>query len=172
MEEIEVKILEINLERIVSKLEELGAEEVFSGEIKAYHYDLPNEPITRKGDVLRLRKKGDKAEFVYKEKQESKVAKVNIEHEININPNDFETMRTILESLGLREIYALEKSRTSYRIGNTQFEIDIFPEIPPLLEIEAPDEETLKMYVKKLGYTMKDAKTWGSKELLLHYHKF
>ena len=92
------------------------------------------------------------------------------EHEIIIE--DFEGMREILKNLGFKETGEYFKNRISYCIGKVNFELDTLPGVPTFLEIEAPTEKILERFVKKLGFSMKDAKSWTGNDVLKHYGKF
>lgn len=50
------------------------------------------------------------------------------------------------------------------------FEIDTFKE-SPYLEIESNTKEKVRALVKKLGYEMKDAKPWSSRQVIEYYEK-
>ena len=169
MREVEVKILEINRNEIIKKLELLGAKKVFEGNVSALYYDFDNLILTKEDKTLRLRKKGEKAELTFKQKISKDKAKIMDEHEIQIE--NFETTKKILESIGLKEIKRLDKHRLSYSLGNVHFELDTLPGIPTFLEIESEDLETVKKSVEKLELSMKDAKPWSGKEVLEYYRK-
>ena len=60
MKEIEVKVIEINKEEMVSKLLELGAEKIFEGALVSISYDDEDENLAKKGAFIRVRKVGEK----------------------------------------------------------------------------------------------------------------
>ena len=66
MKEIEIKILDINPEKIRKKLLELGAEKVFDGEVHVISFDLPDERLNKAGQHLRVRKVGKQVELCLK----------------------------------------------------------------------------------------------------------
>ena len=66
MTEIEVKVLEIDSVALKQKLTAIGAKQTFAGELRAMFYDFPEETITQKNDVLRLRKEGNQIMLTYK----------------------------------------------------------------------------------------------------------
>ena len=68
-QEIEIKFLVPDLKALAKKLEELG----FKRETPSTHeintlYDLPGQKLRRKGEILRLRKYGDKWKLTHKSK--------------------------------------------------------------------------------------------------------
>ncbi len=169
MQEIEVKILEINKDVICSKLEALGATKTFEGEMEIYYYDFSDLSLDRQGKMLRLRSKGKKAELTFKEKI-SKV-KVKQANETEVIVDNIKKMQRILEKIPLKIIKKSFKKRISYSLEKVHFDLDFYPNIPPLLEIEAPNEKILKEYVEKLGFTMKDTKPWSGKDVMKYYEK-
>ncbi len=63
MQEIEVKILEIDRKKIEKTLTDLGAEKIFDGGIQTIFFDFEDGRIVKAKDVLRLRKEEDKVEL-------------------------------------------------------------------------------------------------------------
>ena len=173
MQEIEVKILEIDKKTIENKLRMLGAKKVFDGTVEAVYYDFPDGYLEKQNKTLRLRKKEDlfetQIEFTSKTPVSRKKAKIMTEYEVCVD--DYDAMKNVLESIGLQECKSLTKQRVSYAIGHVHFEIDTLPDIPTFMEIEAPDIKTLEKQVAALGFKMKDAKPWSGKDVLEHYGK-
>ncbi|MBN2141896.1 class IV adenylate cyclase [Candidatus Woesearchaeota archaeon] len=169
MEEVEVKFLDIDKKAVIAKLEALGAEKVFEGEIIPSFFDYPGDPLRAKDQILRLRKKGDETELAFKQKKNYPEAKVAEETELNVD--DFEIMKKILLKLGMVEVVRHPKHRISYRLDGAQYEIDEYDGIPAYIEIETSSIETLKKAVEKIGFHMKDSKPWSGRQLLRHYKK-
>jgi adenylate cyclase class 2 len=173
MDEIEVKILEIDRKEVEKKLKALGAKKAFDGEISGVFYDYGDGSIRRAKDTMRLRKVGAKAFITYKKYVENARAKIRREYETEVS--DYENARSILESLGLREWMSMRKRRTTYELPGVHFEldrhIDQYSYVPEFLEIEAKDVETLYQYVAALGYRKSDCKPWTIVEIAEHYSK-
>jgi adenylate cyclase, class 2 len=169
MEEIEVKILEINVKEVQQKLKKLGAKKVFEGEVIALYFDFPDKRMIKNGKLVRLRKKGDEIEFVIKEKISKEEAKIMKEHEVKIT--DFEEMSRILGLLGLQRYKSAQKHRITYVLEKVHFEFDTLPGIPTFLEIEAPTLGKVKEVAGKLGFSMEDCKPWSGGDVLRHYGK-
>jgi adenylate cyclase class 2 len=168
MKEIEVKILEINVPEVVKRLEALGAKKVLDTVQEIIIYDNAEGTLS-KGQLLRLRKNGEVIELTYKKRISKEGTKISDEKEVHVS--DFETTRKILQGIGLKEVRKTTKHRISYHLHGVGFEIDTYPGIPTFLEIETEDEKLLEEYVKKLGFTMKDAKPWTGKDVFKHYGK-
>lgn len=166
MEEIEVKIIEIDPVEIIRKLQKLGAIKVFDGEMNSIYFDHNGE-FKKSKKTLRLRQKGDACILTFKRKKEDTEARVNEELETQVQ--DFETARKIFKSLGFQEVSVGMRRRISYKIKKSLVEIDFYPNIPSSLEVESPDKEELKQIVQLLGYSMEQTKKWSGKKLMEYY---
>lgn len=168
MQEKEVKFLDIDPEDIIEKLEELGAEKTFDGEIVALYFDNQRK-LAKRGITLRLRKKGDRVEFASKERAKNKRVKICDEDEVIVS--NFRTMQRILEKLDLTQYRKITKHRISYLLKSVHFEIDHIPDLPPFLEIEAPTIALIRTHAQNLGLRMKDAKAWSTQDVIEYYGK-
>jgi predicted adenylyl cyclase CyaB len=170
MQEIEVKILEVDPKRVSEALAKLGAEKVFDGDIETLFIDTENGEIHKRRDVLRLRKEGDKTELTYKEVKIGEKSKVAEEHTVEVS--DCETILKILQLAGLSVKQRMDKHRLSYKTGDARFDIDTyrgeFSFIPPFMEIEA-SEDAIERYAKQLGLESKQCLPWSTDELIKHY---
>lgn len=175
MGEKEVKILEIPLEATIRRLELLGAVKMYDGPMDIEYYDFPNERLNKENKTVRLRSKGEILELTYKKEISKKKIKDMDEHEITLPIDQMGTLRHMLTGIGLKVKRTYHKHRISYvlrtpHLGEAvHFEIDKYPKIPYFLEIEAATERIIEYYVKELGYVMKDAKPWSTKELFAYY---
>ena len=173
MDEIEIKILEIDRKAIEEKLFSLGAKKTFDGEIYGIFYDYEDNSIRKAKDTMRLRMVGDKAFITYKKFVENERAKIRREYETEVS--DFESARLILESLGLKEWMSMKKRRTSYELPGVHFELDKHTDqysyVPEFLEIESKDLDTLYRYVEVLGYKKADCRPWTIVEIAGYYSK-
>jgi len=168
MTEVEVKILEIDVPSIESKLVALGATKVFEGDIQASLYDFPDQRLNQDRSFIRLRTKGEKAEFVFKKHIANEVAESYDELEVEVS--DIEVTRKILEKIGLVEtVHGVRKHRITYAADNAHFELDKFEGMPAFFEIEVSDSDELPKWVELLGYTMDDAKSWSGRDVYKHY---
>ncbi len=171
MEEIEVKILEVDQVAIENKLQELGATQSFAGELHAIFYDFPDGNIREQKDVLRLRKEGEETVLAYKKHIVQTKAKVMEECETLVS--NLDNMKIILERLGLKVIKETRKFRTEYILGKTKIVIDDYQDalehIPVFIEIEAPSIERMYEVAKLLGYEPQDCHSWNTYDLAQHY---
>ncbi|MEM8892205.1 MAG: class IV adenylate cyclase [Bacteroidota bacterium] len=171
MKEIEVKILEIDRKALVSRLEELGAEKSFDGEMLALFFDTEEGNIYKSGDVLRLRKEGEETVLTYKKFISQEEAKIMEEFETSIG--DIVQMRAILDLLNFKVTKKTRKFRTQYELGDTHVVIDNYQDeleaIPEFMEIEAPGMERISEVLELLGYSVEDCKSWHTYDLIKHY---
>ena len=174
MREVEVKIIGIDRHTVEAKLRSLGASKTFEGEEDTVFFDFPDNSITSGKNLLRLRKEGDKTVLTFKKFVGNERAKVRDEYELLVS--SFETMRRILESIGLLTIQRMEKRRTSYALkSGVKVDLDKytgeFSHIPDLMEIEGEDTNTVSSHIKLLGFNPEDGKAWTTFDLIDHYSK-
>jgi predicted adenylyl cyclase CyaB len=174
MREVEVKIVGIDRKQVEAKLNSLGAIKTFDGDQVTLFFDYPGNPIAAAKNLLRLRKTADKTQLTFKRFIESRSLKIRDEYEVLVS--DFESMRLILESLGLSPTKRMEKHRTSYTLnGGVEVEIDKYAgeysHIPELLEIEAEDVGTVQLHAKLLGFQPEECKSWTTFDLIDYYSR-
>lgn len=171
MNEIEVKILEIDKDKVEAQLTKLGAAKVFEGELNWTAFDFNDRRFSNNEILLRLRKEGEDTKLTLKKLVSLEGAKTS--EEIEVAVDDYESTKKILLALGLNEKkgYPLSKHRVSYLLDNTHFEIDTFAQFPTFLEIEASNQKLAYEYAEKLGFAKQDIKPWGTRELFAYYKK-
>ncbi|MDP6293284.1 MAG: class IV adenylate cyclase [Candidatus Woesearchaeota archaeon] len=169
MQEVEVKILDVDVKAVQQKLADLGARKVFDGELDIAIFDTEDNQIRKAKSLLRLRSDGEKTVLCHKRLITKQGAKIMDENEVEVQ--DKERAKLVLQSLGYTKIRTQTKHRTSYLLGEVRYELDTLPGIPTFLEIEAKDVQTLQKAVKQLGYAPQDTKPWTGGEVLEHYEK-
>jgi adenylate cyclase, class 2 len=151
--EYEVKILDINLKEVLGKLKRLGAERVSERILKRYIYDLKPKRVN---SWMRLRDEGDKITLTIKEVKSDMVGGT---HETEIVVSSLEDTKELLDRLGFQPRQYQESKRISYTLNGVLVEIDFWPLIPPLLEIEGKSVKDVHKTVKLLGFRMEDTTT-------------
>lgn len=171
MEEIEVKILEVNRPKIEKTLYDLGATKIFDDDIETLFFDFKEGTIIKQKNVLRLRKMQDKTELTYKKVHLTQTAKTAEEYSVEVS--NLEITKEILENLGLSVIDGTKKHRVSYTLDDARFDFDQYLGdygfIPEFLEIEAPNTDLIYKYAELLGFKAKDCLPWSTTELIKHY---
>jgi adenylate cyclase class 2 len=133
-QEIEIKFLVPDLRALAKKLQDLG----FECETASTHevntlYDLPNQNLRRKGEILRLRNYGDKWKLTHKSKGKPGRHKSRAEYETAVS--DGKQMDAMLRALGYRPSFTYEKFRSEWTDGEGQVVLDHTP-IGEIAEIE------------------------------------
>jgi adenylate cyclase class 2 len=163
LQEMETRILKINVDEIKSKLNSLGCEKVKDENQVNNLYDFPDRRMLNKKGYARIRVVEDNLNNVIinymttKKLLSQEKYKVMEENEIIIDNSTVGSQ--IFTSLGLELVESIKKHRESYKYKNSLIEIDINDKsfCPfPYLEIESTSEEEIKEIVALLGYTMED----------------
>lgn len=157
MRELEVRILEVDSEKLFKVLESLGAERIFDGELASYYYDRDGEFNTGEKS-LRVRREGNEVFLAFKHHLTHDILKDATEHEVLVS--DLDTTRKILESLGFSCSLKTRKFRVSYKLDDCRIEFDSYQDaqsfIPTFIEIEGPSEDSILSVAAKLGFSKED----------------
>ena len=98
-------------------------------------YDLPGQPLRKRGDLLRLRKYGDEWVLTHKSKGVAGRHKSRVELETRVD--DGPKMDAILRALGFAPTFRYEKFRAEWSDGKGHVVVDHTP-IGDFGEIEGP----------------------------------
>lgn len=171
MQEIEVKILEINAEAITQRLLALGATKAFDGLMLAQFYDFEDRRILANGEVLRVRLEGAETVMTYKKPISKGEAKIMEEHESRVESPSH--IQPILQAMGLQIVKETRKHRTEFILPDGHVVIDDYQgalaAIPVFLEIESPTQEQVYHIASALGYGPESCKSWDTRDLIQHY---
>lgn len=160
--EHEIKILDIDVKDLEGKLEALGAKKVFDGERILTTYDTPERKYTFEKKIIRITEE-DKVKL-----------SVNLPgvESIKLFTSKKEETEDFLAQLGINPIARVSARRISYEWDKVDFDIDIFPEVPPFLEI---DTEHLLIHLENLltslGIEKNKRVTCGTEEVFSEYGK-
>ena len=161
--EIEARILDINKEELIKKLENMGATFVNNYEQKRYVYDF--KPAV-KGKWIRLRSDGEHSTLTIKEINNDKIDGTK---ELEILVSDIDDTNLILEKLGYKARSYQENRRIRYVYNNIEIDIDSWPLIPTYVEFEGTSEEEIREFVKLLGYKTSDLTTLNVNKIYEYY---
>ena len=156
--EYEARVLEINKEEIINKIQSLGGKLEGTYNQKRYVYDfIPKQ----ENKWIRLRTNGTRTTLTIKEVTSSNIDGTK---ELEIVVSDFEETSKILNELGYVPKGFQENRRTRYILNGVELDIDEWPMIPEYMEIEGNSEkEVLKMVellkVDKSKVTAKDVQS-------------
>jgi adenylate cyclase class 2 len=169
MEEIEVKFLNIDVVSMEEKLKAIGAEKVFEKLYKRKVFDYPDLRLHKIGAWVRLRDEGEKITLTYKERIGMKTynGKTNDDsmEEIEIEVSNFEETAKLLKKMGLTEKFYQENRRTRYQLEDIEFDIDLWPQLDPYLEIEAPSWEKIDEAIKLLELNPEDKRIFSTTQV-------
>ena len=112
MEEIEVKILNVDRSKCEEILLGLGAVKKFEGELQAFSFDNINKSVDNNRQLLRLRKEGDNQVLCLKEFISQDKVKQMVEIEVDVS--DFDKTMLILNKLGFEVKRQSKKSLCFY----------------------------------------------------------
>lgn len=138
--EYEAKFLAVDIAGLQAKLAALGAVQAF-----------PRTLLTRKifeSDALdgsqwvRLRHEGTRTTLTLK--QVTDATSIHGTTEIETEVGNLQAMAEILTGLGLREVRYQENFREEWQLGDVAFDFDTWPDLPTFLEIEGPDEASVR----------------------------
>ncbi len=148
--EIETKFPVDSAEGFTAKITALGArceqETQFERNLR---FDSRNGELSETKRVLRLRDNGGTAVLTFKADNSSSEGLADRE-EIETVVADFDRTRLILERLGFDVCFIYEKYRSIYSLNDTGIFLDRTP-IGDFIEIEGPDEETIRQTALQIG---------------------
>jgi adenylate cyclase class 2 len=167
VEEFEVKFLLINKDEIENKLVNLGAKKIYDRIFKRTVFDYSDLRLDENGSFLRLRDEVDKVTLTYKRRIEMGNGHENDKgmEEIEIEVSDYNKTYEIFLRIGLVEKLSEEQRRIHYELNNISFDIDIWPLLPPYLEIEAKNWEDIENAINLLGLDPKEKKIFTTMQI-------
>ncbi len=157
MDEIELKFLNIDVENIKKKFDEIGAKLKFDTHLESYPFvseDFCGFNTSKK--FLRVRKVDGDVWITYKDPKID--SKMTSRKEIEIKVDNYEKSITLLESLGFKKGKIFKKHRVHYELGDVHFELDTLENIPTYLEIETQTEEAMEKICLKLNLDISKGK--------------
>lgn len=146
--EIEVRFLEIDKEKIISKLKESGAKDLGENMLTEIIFDNDNFDFRDNSKVLKLRKNGEKISLTYKHHFAHTAEGTE---EIEVEVSEFEKTKMIIEKTGLVAFRVQEKLRHTFILDDIVFDIDTWPKVPTYVEIESDSENKLKRGAEIMG---------------------
>jgi adenylate cyclase class 2 len=135
-QEIEIKFRVENLRALNQRLRQAGFRVMTprTHEMNTL-YDLPGQPLRKRGELLRLRKYGQKWTLTHKTKGKAGRHKTRVENETQLA--DGRRMEIILLALGFAPTFRYEKFRAEWSDGKGHVVVDQTP-IGNFGEIEGP----------------------------------
>lgn len=147
--EIEAKFLDVDHAALRRALKQAGAQLVHPLRLmRRKNYDYADNRLGEKHGWVRVRDEGNKITLSYKQQNERSLHGMQ---EINLTVDSFDVADAFLAVLGLEAKHYQETKRESWRLGEVEIELDQWPWIRPFVEIEGPDEASVRAAAEKLG---------------------
>jgi adenylate cyclase class 2 len=167
MQEIETKILDVDVQDIKKKLNSLGAQEIQNTRLIVDWYGPKG--LTHDGDdlwFLRVRTYSNgKHEVTWKGK--SDILGASRKHkEINFTISDPIQIGYFFEELDLEKYGHQEKDRISWTLNDYQFDLDQYPGMSAYLEIEGESEAHIQEAIKLLDLASHKNSSDGERALI------
>ncbi len=153
--EFEAKYLDQDHSALRKKLQSIGAKcNAENRLMRRKTFDFPNDHFNKIAGWIRVRDEGDKVTLAYKQ---LKNRKVDGTIEVSIVVDDFAKACSLLEAIGFEQKSYQETKRESWQYENVQIELDEWPWIKPFIELEGPNEASIKNLSKRLGLNWSEA---------------
>lgn len=141
--EVEVKYRDVNHERLIRRLGELGAEWAGRVEQEDTYLNHPSRDFATSGEAFRIRRIGAENRVTYKGPKRAGPTKTREEIEIAFaeGPERFEDLRRLLRNLGFTVVATIRKRRDVYRLTfqdrPLEIAVDRAEDLGDFAEIEA-----------------------------------
>ncbi len=151
--EIEVKFINITIDTIQQRLLAAGA--VCEQPMRLMRRALMETPdMAAKDAFLRLRDEGNKVTLTYKQHLKTGIEAAN---EIETTVDDFDATKALLEASGMIFHTYQESRRETWKLGDVEVVIDVWPWMPPYIEIEGDNEASIREAAAILGFSWDEA---------------
>jgi adenylate cyclase class 2 len=142
--EIEGRFLEINKEAVCRTLAAIGATDYGDHLLDETIFEVVGD----QNKILKLRSQCGVSTLISKERFSGQ-PEFAMESELIVT--DVEAAKDFISALGFPSLRVQQKMRHTFRLGDLTFDIDLWPLIPPYLEIEGPDLLTVQRAAELLG---------------------
>lgn len=150
-QEVETKVLEVDVEDIHARLEKLGAVKVFDDRLRVDWYRIQGVGEDDNPWYLRVRAYSDgQGEITWKGKSKQDTTVRSVE-EIHIDDVDPEKAKSLFSAIELERYAFQEKDRMSWTFKNWRFDLDHYPGMPAFLEIEGSSQDHVREAMELLG---------------------
>lgn len=165
--EIEAKFPHIDPVAFREKLTSLGAQLEYPEILmKRKVFDYSDWRLEKVGGWVRVRDEGKKITLTYKQLNDRSLHGTK---EVEVVVGNFDTTCELLSAIGLEAKAYQETKREKWQLGNVEITIDTWPWIPTFVELEASNEEDLRVIAEKLELDWKEV-MYGSVEVVYQMH--
>ncbi|WP_446041213.1 class IV adenylate cyclase [Streptomyces sp. SID1121] len=152
--EYEAKFLAIDVAGLQARLTALGAVQAFP-RILLTRKIFENEALDG-GAWVRLRDEGTRSTLTLK--QVTDATTIDGTTEIETEVTDLHATAEILRNIGMSEVRYQENYREEWRLGEVTFDFDTWPGLPTFVEIEGPDEASVRQAAALLELDYSEAR--------------
>jgi adenylate cyclase class 2 len=153
--EIEVKFLDVNVEKIRDALQNAGA--ICERPMRLMKRALVEEPHHEaEHSFIRIRDEGDKVTLTFKRRADKDASTIDGVKEIEVKVSDFDTTVELFSEAGWKYKTFQESKRETWKLDDVEVVIDEWPWLNPYIEIEGPSEASVKDAAKKLDLRWTD----------------
>lgn len=176
--EVEKKVLWIDKNEVIKKLELLWAKKIFEWYVTDNRYDFEWNDLRKSKIIFRIRKEGDKDIVTIKKRADNNTVNSNWKCSIN---NELESevsdINIIIKDIKRQWMNIIEektktKYRTSYELDWVHFDFDKHVELWWFVEIESYTEDKVNNAIKKLWLENHKTVSYWIKELLKRKEKW
>lgn len=159
--EIEERVLDIDVDRTIKRLNELNAVKIGEWNQRRYVYDFNPK---RENEWIRLRTNGEKTTITYKNIESNNIDGTK---ELEVEVSHFDDANTMLNILGYKAKAYQENKRIRYYLNDVEIDIDFWPLIPPYMEIEGKTIDSVKEIERLLEIDENKVTTLNCKDIYL-----
>jgi adenylate cyclase class 2 len=152
--EYEATFLSVDVEALQAKLTGLGAARVFPRTLLTRK--IFESAVLQNGAWVRLRNEGTRTTLTLK--QVTDANSIDGTTEVETEVSDLGAMAEILHRVGLSEVRYQENYREEWRLDDVAFDFDTWPGLPTFLEIEGPDEASVRQAADLLDLDYTEAR--------------
>lgn len=153
--EIEVKFVRIDIDDARQRLAQAGA--TLEQPMRLMRRSLCDTVHHDRWKFLRVRDEGHKVTLTFKKFDGSKELAIDSAQEIEVEVSDFQKTIDLLSATGLEFRSFQESKRETWRLGEVEIVLDIWPWLDPYMEIEGPTEAQLQEVAEQLSLSWSDA---------------
>lgn len=152
--EFEATFPNISVKDMQSRLNEIGSKRIKKRTLyKRVVFNLPNRDVNEY-IFARVRDEGNVVTMTIKEWDNSGIEG---QKELELKVDDFDTAVELMNKLGCHEKAYQETYREVWQLGTVLITIDEWPWLEPFVEIEGPDENTVRNCAELLGFSYSEA---------------
>lgn len=163
--EHEVKVLDIDVLQLRTKLEEIGAIKIYDDIRTIMALDTEDRMFLNKKDkLIRLTDEGNIKVTMHVNQSNPKIKEA-----IKFKTSRMKETLDFFKEMGIMPISKVKARRMSYELGKIDFDIDKFPKIPAFLEIDIENLKdegyTIDSLLEKLDLQKNRVVTMGTEDI-------